>query len=93
MAPEPSSKPSTARVVLLNDDTTTMEFVVEVLREVFGKTDDEAVRLMLDIHRNGSSECGVYTPEQASQIVEEVTELAQQNQYPLRCIVEPGPTT
>jgi ATP-dependent Clp protease adapter protein ClpS len=52
-----------ARVLLLNDDDTTMEFVVRVLERVFGKTHEEALKLVLDIHRDGSGECGVYTIE------------------------------
>jgi ATP-dependent Clp protease adaptor protein ClpS len=74
---------ATTRVLLLNDDETTMEFVVEVLEDIFGKTRDEATRLMLEIHNNGRGECGVYSPE-----VERVTEMARQNGFPLRCIVE-----
>jgi ATP-dependent Clp protease adaptor protein ClpS len=76
------------RVLLLNDDETTMEFAVEVLEDIFGKTRDDAIKLMLKIHGEGRGECGVYSPEDASQIVERVTELARSNGYPLRCIVE-----
>ena len=79
---------ATIRVLLLNDDETTMEFVVGVLEDIFGKTRDEATRLMLEIHNNGRGECGVYSPEEAGQLVERVTELARQNGFPLRCIVE-----
>jgi ATP-dependent Clp protease adaptor protein ClpS len=79
---------ATTRVLLLNDDETTMEFVVGVLEDIFGKTRDEATRLMLEIHNNGRGECGVYSPEEAGQLVERVTELARQNGFPLRCIVE-----
>jgi ATP-dependent Clp protease adaptor protein ClpS len=85
-----SDNDGSARVLMLNDDETTMEFVVEVLESIFGKTTDEAYRLTLAIHRNGSGECGVYTRERASEIAERVTELARRNGYPLRCIVEPG---
>jgi ATP-dependent Clp protease adaptor protein ClpS len=79
-----------AKVLLLNDDETTMEFVVQVLENVFGKTRDEALKLVLEIHRNGSGECGVYSIEQASSIAARVTELARRNGYPLRCITEPN---
>jgi ATP-dependent Clp protease adaptor protein ClpS len=79
---------ATTRVLLLNDDETTMEFVVGVLEDIFGKTRDEATRLMLEIHNNGRGECGVYSPEEAAQFVERVTEMARQNGFPLRCIVE-----
>jgi ATP-dependent Clp protease adaptor protein ClpS len=86
-----SDKDKSTRVLLVNDDETTMEFVVEVLESIFGKTRDEALKLMLAIHRDGSGECGIYTPEDASKIVERVAEVARRNGYPLRCIVEPGP--
>jgi ATP-dependent Clp protease adaptor protein ClpS len=78
-----------AKVFLLNDDETTMEFVVQVLEDVFGKTHDEALKLMLEIHHDGSGECGVYTVEQASNIVARVAELARRNGYPLRCTTRP----
>jgi len=89
-----SDNDRSAKVLLLNDDQTTMEFVVQVLEVVFEKTHDEALKLMLAIHRDGSGECGVYTPELASKIAEQVTELAslaRGNGYPLRCIVEASP--
>jgi ATP-dependent Clp protease adaptor protein ClpS len=78
-----------AKVLLLNDDETTMEFVAQILESVFGKTRDEALKLVLEIHHNGRGECGFYTPERASQIAERVAELARLNRCPLRCIVEP----
>jgi ATP-dependent Clp protease adaptor protein ClpS len=83
-----SNPTATTRVLLLNDDETTMEFAVEVLEEIFGKARDEAIKLMLQIHKDGRGECGVYSPKEAGQIVERVTELARQNGFPLRCIVE-----
>ena len=79
----------TAKVLLLNDNTTTMEFVVQVLEEVFGKTREEALRLVLEIHRDGSGVCGQYTPEQALDLARTVKERARRNQHPLRCVVEP----
>lgn len=86
-----SENDRSTKVLLLNDDQTTMEFVVLVLESIFGKTRDEALKLVLAIHRDGSGECGVYTPELASKIAERVAELARRNGYPLRCIVEPSP--
>ena len=83
-----NDRSATAKVLLLNDEETTMEFVVQVLESIFGKTREEALRLVLDVHHNGSGECGVYTPEHASKIAERVAELARWNGYPLRCIVE-----
>jgi ATP-dependent Clp protease adaptor protein ClpS len=85
-----NDKSATAKVLLLNDEETTMEFVVHVLESIFGKTREEALKLVLAIHRDGSGECGVYTPEHASKIAERVDELARRNGYPLRCIVEPS---
>ena len=82
--------PAMAKVLLLNDDETEMEVVVQVLESVFGKTRDEALKLVVAIHHDGSGECGVYTVEQASNIVARVAELARRNGYPLRCITEPG---
>jgi ATP-dependent Clp protease adaptor protein ClpS len=80
---------SSAKVLLLNDNRTTMEFVVLVLEEIFGKTRDEAIRLVVSIDHDGSGVCGTYAPEQAWNIAETVTQLARQNHYPLRCLVEP----
>jgi ATP-dependent Clp protease adaptor protein ClpS len=81
-----------AKVLLLNDETTTMEFVVDVLEDVFGKTRDEAIKLMLEIHRDGSGICGIYEPDRARAVAEEVAELARCNNQPLRCVVEPVQT-
>ena len=85
-----TDRPATAKVLLLNDDETTMEFVVHVLEGVFGKTREEALRLMLEIHRDGRGECGAYAVGRASDIAAHVEELARRNGYPLRCIVEAG---
>jgi len=82
-----------AKVLLLNDDETTMEFVVQILEEIFGKPQEEALKLLLDIHHNGSGVCGTYAPEEAWKVAKTVTELARQRHYPLRCIVEPEPLT
>jgi ATP-dependent Clp protease adaptor protein ClpS len=83
---------ATATVLLLNDDETTMEFVVQVLGAVFGKTHEEALKLMLEIHRDGSGECGVYPLERASEIAAQVDALARGNGFPLGCIVKAGST-
>jgi ATP-dependent Clp protease adaptor protein ClpS len=78
-----------AKVLLLNDDKTTMEFVVEVLEHVFNKTREEALKMVLEIHHAGSGVCGIYEPERAWELATRVRELARQNGYPLRCLVEP----
>jgi ATP-dependent Clp protease adaptor protein ClpS len=87
---EQSSRRDEAKLLLLNDDEATMEFVVQVLEDIFGKTREEALRLMLDSHREGSGICGVYAPERAMDVADKVAELARRNFYPLRCVVEPG---
>jgi ATP-dependent Clp protease adaptor protein ClpS len=84
-----ADRPAMAKVLLLNDDDTTMEFVVQVLEGVFGKTYDEALKLVVTIHHSGRGECGVYPVDQASAIVAHVTALAHRSGYPLRCIAEP----
>jgi ATP-dependent Clp protease adaptor protein ClpS len=81
-----------AKVLLLNDNKTTMEFVVQVLENIFGKTRDEALKMVLEIHRDGSGVCGVYDLDRAWNVAESVTKLARQNNYPLRCVVEPDVT-
>jgi ATP-dependent Clp protease adaptor protein ClpS len=87
-----TDRSATAKVLLLNDDETTMEFVVQVLEGIFDMTRDEALKLMLEIHRDGSGECGVYAVEDASNIAARVDELPRRNGYPLRCVVEPNST-
>lgn len=81
--------PPMFQVVMLNDDFTTMEFVIEVLRHVFRKNEAEAERIMLTIHYQGRGICGVYPKDIASTRVAQVHQLAQQEQHPLKCIIEP----
>jgi ATP-dependent Clp protease adaptor protein ClpS len=80
--------PKMYRVILHNDDYTTMEFVVEVLVKVFRKPVQEATRIMLDVHRKGQGKVGVFTRDMAQTKVAQVHQLAQQNEYPLRCTYE-----
>lgn len=80
--------PSLYRVLLLNDDYTTMAFVVEVLVYVFGKSPGEAEQVMLAVHREGSGLCGIYPYEVAETKVDTVHHLAQENGFPLKCIME-----
>jgi ATP-dependent Clp protease adaptor protein ClpS len=87
-----TNRPATAKVLLLNDNETTMEFVVQVLEGIFGKTREEALKLVLEIHRDGSGECGEYNVERASDIAARVESLAERNRFPLRCIVKPSST-
>jgi ATP-dependent Clp protease adaptor protein ClpS len=67
-----------------------MEFVVQVLEGAFGETRDEARKLVLEIHRDGSGECGVYPLGQASALVARAAALADRSGYPLRCIAAPS---
>ena len=82
--------PKLYRVVLLNDDYTTMEFVVAVLEEVFRKSPAEAYRLMMQIHSQGRAVCGAYTYEVAETKVGAVRELAAQAGFPLQASLEEG---
>ena len=81
-------KPKLFKVVLHNDDFTTMEFVVFVLQTVFNHAENEALRLMLNVHRLGIGLAGVYTYEVAQMKVDKVTSLAQANEFPLLCTME-----
>lgn len=81
-------EPRKYKVLLHNDDYTTMEFVVEVLMTVFHKTEDEATKIMLAVHKNGVGVCGVYTAEVAETKVVAVRQLARRGGYPLKCTME-----
>jgi ATP-dependent Clp protease adaptor protein ClpS len=85
---EKTEEPPMYRVYLLNDDYTTMDFVIFVLRQIFNKNDDEAVNIMLNVHRNGIGLCGVYSYEIAETKVRETTSLARENGFPLQCKIE-----
>jgi ATP-dependent Clp protease adaptor protein ClpS len=83
--------PPLYQVVLLNDDYTPMEFVVSVLQRIFGKSEDEASRIMLKVHHEGRGVCGVYPRDIAATRVEMVRQLARSRQHPLQCVMEPAP--
>src|SRR5215813_910442 len=83
-----TKKPSLYKVLILNDDYTPMEFVVHVLERFFQKDREEAVQIMLHVHRNGVGICGVYTFEVAETKVTQVIELARRHQHPLQCTME-----
>lgn len=76
------------KVLLLNDDYTPMDFVVEVLEHFFGLDREGATRVMLTIHTQGRAAAGVYTRDIAETKAMQVTDYAQQNQHPLMCTVE-----
>ena len=83
-----TAKPPLFKVILLNDDYTPMEFVVEVLKAVFHKPHAEATRIMLHVHQNGMGVAGVYPFEVAETKTTTVEELAKQAEYPLKCVME-----
>ena len=85
---EDVKQPEEYRVILLNDDFTTMEFVVSVLMTVFHKAVPEATRIMLDVHKKGRGIVGVYTYDIAATKVNQVHTLARQNGFPLKCTME-----
>ncbi len=80
--------PAFYRVFLLNDDYTTMDFVVRVLEGVFHKPPAEAVQIMLLVHKKGKGLCGVYTRDIAETKAIRVHELARENGFPLKCTIE-----
>lgn len=82
-------KPELFKVLLLNDDYTTMEFVVEILENVFNKAPAEAYRIMMAVHTQGQGLCGVYPFEVAETKVATVLDLARSHGFPLRASMEP----
>jgi ATP-dependent Clp protease adaptor protein ClpS len=82
-------RPPLYKVLLHNDNYTTREFVVAVLKEVFHRVEHEAVQIMLHVHYNGSGVAGVYTYEVAETKVKLVENLAREQEYPLRLSIEP----
>jgi ATP-dependent Clp protease adaptor protein ClpS len=83
-----TKEPPLYRVILLNDNYTTMDFVIRVLETVFTKPPAEAIQIMLSVHKKGSGLCGVYTREIAEMKVITVHDLASQSGFPLKCIME-----
>ena len=76
------------KVLLHNDDYTSMEFVVTILERVFHKSTPEATRIMLNVHQQGIGLAGVFTREIAETKVTVVHDLARKNEFPLRCSME-----
>ena len=81
-------EPKLYNVILLNDDYTTMEFVMHVLETLFQKSPAEAYRIMMHVHRNGRGLAGVYTYEVAETKAQNVASLASEAGYPLRATIE-----
>lgn len=80
--------PRMFRVIIHNDDYTTMDFVVEILMSVFNKPAAEATLIMLDVHKKGQGVCGVYTYDIAMTKVSQVHQLAKTHEFPLHCSCE-----
>ena len=90
LAPEraQTKPPRMYKVILFNDDYTTMEFVVEVLQRFFAMNRERALQIMLKVHNEGSAVCGVYSLDIAETKVTQVMEFAKQHGHPLRCVME-----
>ena len=82
-------RPRMYQVVLLNDDFTPMEFVVELIEKFFFHCREEATQIMLKVHTQGKGVCGVYTEDVAATKVAQVNQHSQEHQHPLRCQSEP----
>lgn len=82
-------EPRRYKVIIYNDDFTTMDFVVQVLTDVFFKTESEAEALMLDVHERGSAVVGVYSYDIAKSKVRKATMMAREQNFPLRLECKP----
>jgi len=80
--------PSRYKVLLHNDDYTTMEFVIYVLKHFFNKTEEESHKIMLKVHHEGVGVCGIYTFEVAETKVQQVLDAAEVEGHPLKCTYE-----
>jgi len=83
-----TKRPSLYKVLLINDDFTTMEFVVHILQRFFQKSLEEANQIMLHVHHRGNGVCGFYPFEIAETKVAQVLEHSKKNDYPLQCTME-----
>lgn len=81
-------RPPLFQVVLLNDDYTPMDFVVQLLEMIFTMTREKATQVMLHVHTRGRGVCGVFTRDIAETKVEQVNTFAREHQHPLKCIME-----
>jgi ATP-dependent Clp protease adaptor protein ClpS len=84
--------PPLFRVVLLNDDFTPMDFVVEILETIFSMDRSQALKIMLQVHNEGRGVCGVYPHDIAATKVGQVLNKAQEQQHPLKCVMEENGT-
>lgn len=90
LAPERAKikPPRMYKVILFNDDYTTMDFVIEVLQRFFSMNRERAMQIMLKIHNEGSAVCGIYSLDVAETKVTQVSGFAKQHGHPLRCGME-----
>ena len=82
--------PDMFKVLLLNDDYTPMEFVVETIERFFNKSREQATQIMLKVHTEGAGVCGVYPQDIAETKMNQVLVAAKEAQHPLQCVVEPA---
>ncbi|HOY70191.1 MAG TPA: ATP-dependent Clp protease adapter ClpS [Methylotenera sp.] len=80
--------PPMYKVLLLNDDYTPMEFVVECLERFFNKSREQATQIMLKVHTEGVGVCGIYPQDIAETKMNQVLEFAREHQHPLQCTIE-----
>jgi ATP-dependent Clp protease adaptor protein ClpS len=85
---EQIQKPPMYNVLILNDDYTPMDFVIEVLCKFFNMDSDKATDIMLTVHYKGKAKCGTYTAEIAETKVDNVSRFALEHQHPLKCVME-----
>ncbi len=80
--------PPMFKVLLLNDDYTPMEFVVETIERFFNKSREQATQIMLKVHTEGAGVCGIYPQDIAETKMNQVLSHARQSQHPLQCVIE-----
>jgi ATP-dependent Clp protease adaptor protein ClpS len=83
-----NARPPLYKVLLLNDDYTPMDFVVSIVKQIFHKAHEEAIRIMLEVHNQGSGLCGTYTRDVAETKIDQVVLTARKNEHPLQCVME-----
>lgn len=82
------TRPQMYKVLLLNDDYTSMEFVISILMDIFNKNEKDAYDVMMKVHQEGKGICGVYPYEIAETKVSQVIRLAKKSEFPLKAIME-----
>jgi ATP-dependent Clp protease adaptor protein ClpS len=81
--------PPMFKVLLINDDYTPMEFVVECIERFFNKSREQATQIMLKVHTEGMAVCGLYPQDIADTKMNQVMSFAKEHQHPLQCVIEP----